>query len=448
MKELLALRKNQKFDPEWYSATYNDVSTLKMDPGEHYLKYGHLMNRDPGPDFSTVFTRLAYSMKPEHEPLARLEWMQRKYGNSEANSKRVLMAAHEVARRGNRARAITLAEAHLPKELAYTVDVLRANCAIVKSDMTSWQKSFNDYLSHFDVSPIKLEGEGSVFDRLTSGPLPELTGGPLISVIMPAWNSEKTVRKAANSILGQTWRNLELLIVDDCSDDSTWKVLQEIAAVDSRVKIMRNKANVGPYVSKNFALAVAKGEWITGHDADDWAHPQRLETHLAEAIPASCEASLTYMVRMQASGMVDHFTTIGDFSCDGVARVSSISTLFNANWMRSNLGHWDAVRYSADSEMISRAKVILGDNFKKLDTIGMVCLDAPSSLTNDPLTGIRTATGLSPIRKAYKDAWVSVHKSIGSNECFIEFPQANHRYQGDFEHFVPSEVIEAATPSQ
>ena len=84
-------------------------------------------------------------------------------------------------------------------------------------------------------------------------------------VMMPAWNSEDTLEAAAMSILDQTWQNLELLIVDDASHDDTWAVMEILARRDERVRITRNKVNVGPYVSKNVALGHARGDWITGH---------------------------------------------------------------------------------------------------------------------------------------------------------------------------------------
>ncbi len=109
---------------------------------------------------------------------------------------------------------------------------------------------------------------------------------------------------------------------------------------DARVRIQRNKVNVGPYVSKNVALSDAKGDYITGHDADDWAHPQRLEHHLREVLPneSAMRASLTHMVRIDPTGRFVRIGKVSIFSFDGVARVSSISYLFDRDLLTQRLG--------------------------------------------------------------------------------------------------------------
>ncbi len=423
------LEASGQFDAAWYAARYPDVTALGMDPAEHYLAYGHLMNRDPGPAFSTVFARLAYSVKPGQEPVTRLAALNSRNGGVAPDRKRVLMAANAVARQGDHRRAIALAEAHLPPELAHTTNILRANAALARGDEAGWLGHVNAYLAHFGTAPIRLAGEGSIFDRLSCAPLPPVTGGPLISVIMPAWNAEKTVRKAAQSILDQTWRNLELLIVDDASEDRTWSILQQIAASDSRVRILRNRVNVGPYVSKNFALKQAAGEWITGHDADDWAHPDRMKTHLSATVSVRNKCSLSYMMRAMPSGTLSQASPIGAFSFDGIARVASVSTFFNRSWMRETIGFWDSARFGADSEIISRARTLLGDGFISLEKIGMICLDLPQSLTNDPETGIKTTTGLSSARSEYKSAWSKWHASSDfRRSAFVEFPHIDRRF--------------------
>jgi len=428
-KDVAALHATGHFDAEWYRRTFPDVDAVGMDPALHYLRYGNQMNRDPGPDFSTRFTRVAYKIREDHEPITRLAWMQRRSESRlQPDPKRVLKAASLVAETGEHDRAVALAEAHLPADLAYTANILRANAAIARADETTWLRHVNAYLAAFDLAPVQLQGTGTLFKRLGTAPLPPVTGGPMVTVIMPAWNSEDTVRHAAQSILNQTWRNLELLIVDDCSTDGTWAVLQQIAANDDRVKIRRNKVNVGPYVSKNIALTMAQGDYVTGHDADDWAHPQRLENHVTAATERNLDASLSYMIRMQAKGLL-HVGVLNDFSLDATARKASISCLFKRSTLFEKLGFWDSVRFGADSEMIARANACLGDRFAILPQISMICLDLETSLTNHPTFGLDKSAGISPIRANYRNSFTSwLDNNAGTGPLFLPFPQESRRY--------------------
>ncbi len=429
------------FDADWYRRTYPDVDMVRMDPAEHYLTYGHLMGRDPGPDFCTQFARLVYLIGQSQEPVTRLAEMAERGGPREPRRDHVLYAAGEAARLHGYERGIRLAEAYLPTDLAYTSSALRANASVAAGDSTGWCAHFNAYLGRFGIAPILLQGEGSVFDRLGCAQLAPVAGGPLVSVIMPAWNAAATLRKSAGSILAQTWRNIELLIVDDASTDETWTILQEIAAQDKRVRILRNKVNVGPYVSKNLALLEAKGEWITGHDADDWAHPQRIERHLAEANATGTDVSLAYMVRVTPEGKCTQIRPVSELSFDGVARVCFISCLFRAETLRRELGFWDSVRFAADSEMIDRAALVLGERFATFRQIGMISLDIPTSLTNHPEFGART-TGLSPVRRDYARCYADWHeRALRPETAFLSFPQSERRFAAPQEMVVPPNVI-------
>ncbi|MDM7458188.1 MAG: glycosyltransferase [Paracoccus sp. (in: a-proteobacteria)] len=244
---------------------------------------------------------------------------------------------------------------------------------------------------------------------------------------MPAWNAQKTVVAAARSILNQTWRNLELLIVDDFSEDRTWEKLQLLAAEDSRVKIFRNKINVGPYVSKNIMLSVARGAWITGHDADDWAHPQRLEQHMRalQQFPTPPRASVTNKIRLEADGIMDRFAPISNYSIDGAARLATISCTFEEQFLRKELGGWDNVRFGADSELIARAQTLIKDEFRNFPLISMLCMNYEGSLTNNASYGVDRVAGPSPSRVAYTKSYTSWHKEIlaghGRNNA-LRFP--------------------------
>lgn len=431
-KDLVRIKKSELFDSEWYLKKYPDVVLSGMDPAEHFLKYGGLLRRDPGPNFSSSFhfdTRPGIEKKGMN-PL--VHYLGYKSGR-EPQKDCILWAANNLLNRGLRDKAFSFLDDNLPKELAYTKNILLANCELEKGNEKGWLIYFNRYLKHFGISPLLLKessGEGILSRFYTDEPFETIDAG-LVTVIMPVWNAENTVYYAAKSVLNQTWRNIELILIDDCSTDNTRSVLEEIKGSDSRVKVICNKVNVGPYVSKNIGLKEALGDYITGHDADDWAHPQRIEKHI-ELIKKNGypRASLTHMVRVRPNGYFGHVGKITGFSFDGAARKASISCMFEKKFIKEVLGYWDSVRFGADSEMIARAEKLLGDEFKSFEQIGMICLDLETSLTNHPDHGIRSNNGgLSISRKTYRDSWRAWHdKELNFNTAYLDFPLENRRY--------------------
>lgn len=101
---------------------------------------------------------------------------------------------------------------------------------------------------------------------------------PLVSVIMPAFNAEKYIEGAINCILSQTHKNIELLIVNDCSNDETGRIIKSFD--DPRVKFYENDANLGVLRSCNFLASKASGDFIGFQDADDLSDPRRIEKQL------------------------------------------------------------------------------------------------------------------------------------------------------------------------
>jgi glycosyltransferase involved in cell wall biosynthesis len=102
---------------------------------------------------------------------------------------------------------------------------------------------------------------------------------PLIDVLVPVFNSARTVRTAIESVQAQTLDNIRILVVDDGSTDDTPRLLAEMAAGDPRLQIIR-QSNSGIVSALNVALAHSRAEFIARHDADDIAYPRRLEHQL------------------------------------------------------------------------------------------------------------------------------------------------------------------------
>lgn len=124
---------------------------------------------------------------------------------------------------------------------------------------------------------------------------------PLISVVIPVFNEEARIARALRSIQDQTYKNLEIIVVDDGSTDATRTVVEKIIQEDARVSLHKNPdlvprtnwrgydINAG-YAARNFGFQIAKGEWLTTQDADDASLLNRIETQfeLAKKYSATC----------------------------------------------------------------------------------------------------------------------------------------------------------------
>jgi glycosyltransferase involved in cell wall biosynthesis len=106
----------------------------------------------------------------------------------------------------------------------------------------------------------------------------DITKSPLISVILPVFNSQEFVKESIESVLSQTFANFELIIIDDGSTDQSWNIVKSFK--DPRIVLLKNERNSGVSLSTNIGIQVAKGEFIARMDADDISLPDRFEKQL------------------------------------------------------------------------------------------------------------------------------------------------------------------------
>lgn len=102
----------------------------------------------------------------------------------------------------------------------------------------------------------------------------------LVSIIMPVYNSFRYLAESIQSVLGQSYKNWQLIIVDDCSTDGSCELALEYAKNDSRIKVYKLDKNSGPAVARNFAIEKANGRFISFLDSDDLWKPEFLITSL------------------------------------------------------------------------------------------------------------------------------------------------------------------------
>ena len=99
----------------------------------------------------------------------------------------------------------------------------------------------------------------------------------LVSFIMSTYNSEDTVSKSIESMLNQTYQNIEILIVDDCSNDNTYEICENYSRTNKNIFLFRNNKNIGLTKSLNKLLNHSKGTYIARQDADDTSMPERIQ---------------------------------------------------------------------------------------------------------------------------------------------------------------------------
>ena len=100
----------------------------------------------------------------------------------------------------------------------------------------------------------------------------------LVSIIMPSCNTANFIAESIQSVINQTYKNWELLIVDDCSTDNTDEVVASFK--DKRIRYFKNKKNSGAALTRNKAMRKAQGEWIAFLDSDDLWMPEKLERQI------------------------------------------------------------------------------------------------------------------------------------------------------------------------
>jgi len=114
-----------------------------------------------------------------------------------------------------------------------------------------------------------------------------------VSIIMAAFNAERTIEDSVRSVLTQTFTNWELIVVDDFSSDKTAEIVKNIARDDSRIRLYNNKQNCGIAGTRNIAMSHAQGGWLAFLDSDDIWHPTKLEKQLRFASETNAQITFT-----------------------------------------------------------------------------------------------------------------------------------------------------------
>ncbi|GAA2241953.1 hypothetical protein GCM10010413_50640 [Promicromonospora sukumoe] len=221
----------------------------------------------------------------------------------------------------------------------------------------TWLESVNaafdvDGVEHIGIAP----GIGAAIDRISCVPAYPVEDGPLVTVIMPTYAPDERIRTALASVLGQSYRNLQVLLMDDASPSESAAYLDTLAAQDPRVTVVHLPENRGTYKARNIAVTeYATGEFVTVHDDDDWSHPRKVELQVKHLQENPDEpANLSLLSRATPELQFVRINNNALFSQPNYSSLMFRRTVFD------ELGFWDVANRSADAEMHDRVRSFTG----------------------------------------------------------------------------------------
>ena len=280
------------------------------------------------------------------------------------------------------------------------------------SDYRKWLASFNQVFEYYNLAPIGLRDDKGLlpFDRLEAFPAhTEISVGPLVSVVLTVFKpDEMRLLTSVNSILNQTWRNLELIVVNDCSGREYDDIFERLKQLDERLTVIHAPENRGTYAARNIGYAAANGLYITGQDDDDWSHPERIE----------------YQVNFMESNPHVIGCRINAVRCDdflGRVRVGSsplgqnASSLFIRREGYEQAGGFLEARKAADTEYHFRVEAATGRPVKTLKQPLSIIRILEGSLSR----GDYAPGWVHSSRRSFRSSYVHWHNNVCPEKLYV-----------------------------
>ena len=233
-----------------------------------------------------------------------------------------------------------------------------------------------------------------------------------VTVLMPVYNNQEDVLDAINSIINQTYKNWELIIIDDNSTDKTYQIIKEYIKNKNNIFLIKNDVNRGTYVSINEGLKKATGDYVTKIGSDDKFAPTKLEEQvyiLANRKHIVCVSTM--------------------YSRDNLPGKQGHSTIMYRRSIVNNIGYYDSVRFGADSEFYERIiKVYKITAVKKLPKVLYFAKIRKNSLTTSNATGLFNCPG-EDIRLRYLSQFRIWHNK--TPKPYMEYPLTTRPFAVD-----------------
>lgn len=280
-------------------------------------------------------------------------------------------------------------------------------------DVDSWLRDFNRPFEAYNLRPVKLSaGTGRAFDRLCPTPPrePERHDGPLVTVIMTTFEPDfDALQTSIDSILQQSWFNFELIIVDDASSAEYQPGLEKAAESDPRIRLVKLTENGGTYKARNAGLREAKGEFVTGQDADDWSHPDRLSIQLDALLrDPDLPGNQAYALKVDEN-LVNMRVGYQPFA-------DSAPTLCVRTSLMREVGGYLPVRKAADNEMRHRIGAFTGRAVESMEVPLKLMRILPNSLSRSDFR----PGWAHPARRSFGDSYRHWHSALDPKTLVYE----------------------------
>jgi glycosyltransferase involved in cell wall biosynthesis len=270
------------------------------------------------------------------------------------------------------------------------LDVDLRNPFVVARPVEPWLAAFGALLPG---PPPTLDGDADLppFDRLTAPPGTPVEAPQRVSVVITASRPGPGLLTTVRSIAAQTWRNVEMIVVDDASPAGYDDVFARAVALGDRIRLVRQRVAGGPYAARNAGTAAAGGEFVAFQDAGEWSHPRRLELQVAPLLADRGAVATT----SDALGVTEELL-VGRAG----ARCLPSSVLFRRAVVLGRAGWFEPVREAGDAEYLGRIRAAFGAG-------------AVRHVGAGPLALVRGFPVDTPARAAYRSAYVHRHRTGG-----------------------------------
>ena len=442
----------KRFSTTYYLKAYPDVAQSGMNPLVHWVQFGEKEGRESKPNgfqsyidalwqghSKTAVRQLKKMVSSEriYSPGERWNalWHLARWAFFEGDYEQALALALQMdsvdpSRRLRKERVLLISccyqvlgnvDAGLPLINDYTaaygfdadITLVRANAATSDDERLA---IINSMYQHYGLHTLtkwnqdlpltlhNLHGEQAIDENVEQK--------EKVSIIIPAFNAAGRMEVVLNSLLNQTWRNIEVIVVDDCSDDHTMDIVRSVAERDPRVIPVQQEQNGGAYKARNKGLQVASGDFITTHDSDDWSHPQKIETQ----VKALLADSALMGVALHWVRATEQLIFTQNWRPNKELIHWSQSSFMFRKQVVNEIGQWDEVRIGGDTEFIWRVETKYGkDAVARLhpEIPFALALDDEGSLTRTKATHVRTVYfGLRHIYRALCRWWHNNHDHL------------------------------------